>query len=446
MKITVKFRESKLFKKLISESLHSACIKYQKKTKLPPERVEILEANLKLQLQNGSYKCDPAEIYFHRKNGKNTKFAKYQLQDEIVISALYNLLSPRISEKLLLQCIGGRKGYSRHSFLGYLKLAKKRKLYCVVKTDVADYFYSINHKILEKSLTDKPFSIPKDVRRLLMEVVSAGTGDKEQCILPGNALAKLLGNIYLHPLDVYLSEKGLLFCRYIDDICIFVKTKTKADTTLENIKECLKNTLNLQLSERKTGIYHRYFNSFDFLGFHIIGEHIQPTEENCKKFVQRIERIISKSDKRGIKKVVRDLNRQIYNFAHSYKIGSVRLLFNRLDEIVRREFRKYLRISSDGVFVKSQFNNPSVFPVNLAFNKEEIYRTDLVSLVEIKDKFDRKKKGESLEKVRSNRLPAKRLGQGYRKSEYIQIIIANKVVVSILGRANTRGHKRQVVD
>lgn len=97
MRVTIKLRKSKLFKRLISESLHFACIKYRKKTKLPPERVEILEADLKLQLQNGSYQPEPAEIYTHRKDGKVTKFAKYQLQDDIVISAMYHLLPRRCS-------------------------------------------------------------------------------------------------------------------------------------------------------------------------------------------------------------------------------------------------------------------------------------------------------------------------------------------------------------
>ena len=83
MKVTIKLRESKLFKRLVSECLHFSCMKYQKKTKLPKERVEILEANLKLQLQNGTYKCEPAKIYFHRENGKETKFAKYHLLGEV---------------------------------------------------------------------------------------------------------------------------------------------------------------------------------------------------------------------------------------------------------------------------------------------------------------------------------------------------------------------------
>lgn len=432
MKVLIKVRESKLFNRLVLESLHFAVVKYQKRKKWLPEEILLLEANLKLQLQNGIYHPQPPEIYIHRENGRETKFAKYKLQDEIVMCALYELLTPVINEKLLPQCIGGRKGSSRHSFLGYLKLAKEKKLNWILITDVANYFYSISHNILEKILSDKPFRIPKDIRNPVMSLIMVGTGKEEtKGILPGNALAKLLGNIYLHPLDIYLSAKNLLFCRYIDDIGVFVRTKKQAETVLEDIKEFLKGALNLQISERKTGIYHRYFNSFDFLGFHIIGEHIQPTEENCKKFVGRIEEIISKSEKRGIKKVVRALNRQIYNFAHAYKMGAARKLYGQLDEIVRREFRKYLRVSSDGVFVKSQFNKPSVFPVNLAFNKEQIYQTGLVSLVEIKNRYDRKKKGDSLEKVNRNRLPAKPMGRGYQKSENIQIIIGNKIVVSI---------------
>lgn len=186
MKVTIKLRESKLFKRLVSERLHSSAIRLAKKRDIKNNTVESIEANLKVQLQNGTYQVEPAEIYFHpappwrggvhRKKGKETKFAKYALQDEIVISALYNLLAPIVHNKLLTQCIGGRKGYCRHSFLGYLKLAKQKKLNWVLITDVADYYYSLNHKILEKLLTDKPFRIPRDFRKLLMKIVSAGGG------------------------------------------------------------------------------------------------------------------------------------------------------------------------------------------------------------------------------------------------------------------------------
>jgi hypothetical protein len=129
MKVMIKYKESKLFKKLISESLHSACSKYQKKRKLSQGQVDILESNLKLELQNGSYIVEPPDIYFHREKGKDTKFAKYHIQDEIVVSALYEVLAPVVNERLLKQCIGGRKGYSRHSFLGYLELTKKVKTF-----------------------------------------------------------------------------------------------------------------------------------------------------------------------------------------------------------------------------------------------------------------------------------------------------------------------------
>ena len=74
MRIIVKRNKSKLFNRLVSDTLHRSVEKVSKRTKAPMGIQESLEANLKLQLQNNTYKCEPAEIYFHRRNGKQTEF------------------------------------------------------------------------------------------------------------------------------------------------------------------------------------------------------------------------------------------------------------------------------------------------------------------------------------------------------------------------------------
>jgi len=66
------------------------------------------------------------------------------------------------NKKLSGNCIGGRKGFSRHSFLDFLKTAKEQKLNWVVITDVEDFFASISHEILQKILAGR-FRIARDV-------------------------------------------------------------------------------------------------------------------------------------------------------------------------------------------------------------------------------------------------------------------------------------------
>ncbi len=138
-------------------------------------------------------------------------FAIYSEKEKAILSACYQTLSYEGNKKLRENCIGGRKGFSRHSFLYYLNRAKEQKLNWVVITDVKDFFASISHEILRKVLAGR-FRIAKDVQRLVMDLLSLSAPSEEpKGIFPGNPLGKLLGNIYLSGLDDFLAKKGLTF-------------------------------------------------------------------------------------------------------------------------------------------------------------------------------------------------------------------------------------------
>jgi RNA-directed DNA polymerase len=155
--------------------------------------------------------------------------------------------------------------------MDFLNRAKEQKLNWIVITDVKSFFASISHEILQKIIKER-FRIPKDVLKLLMELISLGAPSYEpKGIFPGNPLGKLLGNVYLSGLDDFLAKKNLLFTRYIDDIAVFVKTKEQAERVLGDIRGYLRQNLRMDIAQNKTGIYHRYFNRFEFLGFNVVG-------------------------------------------------------------------------------------------------------------------------------------------------------------------------------
>ena len=113
-------------------------------------------------------------------------FAVYNEREKEILSACYQSLSQEINKILSGNCIGGRKGFSRHSFIDFLKRAKEQKLNWVVITDVKSFFASISHEILQKICEGK-FRIPKDVRKLLRDLLSlSAPADEPKGIFPGN--------------------------------------------------------------------------------------------------------------------------------------------------------------------------------------------------------------------------------------------------------------------
>jgi len=360
-------------------------------------------------------------------------FAIYGKREKTILSACYQILSREVDVRLNENCIGGRKGFSRHSFMDYLKRAKEQKLNWVVITDVKSFFASISHEILLIIFKER-FRISKDVLKLLMDLLSLGAPvDEPKGIFPGNPLGKLLGNVYLSGLDDFLSKKDLVFVRYIDDIAVFVKTKEQAERILGDIREYLRQNLRMEVAENKTGIYHRYFNRFEFLGFSVVGENIGPSEENVGRFEQRVKNLPDEYKHKGLKKFLRRMNSVVYNFGHMYKKGNVRKLYSKLDEVVRASIRRYLKLSGKGELVNTMYSSPLKFPCNLAFSKEILSRLGLVSLVQIKDKFEGK--AQKCELKTAGETSAKDfIEKGNRvNAEKILVSVGDKVIITISG-------------
>ena len=377
-------------------------------------------------LSAGMISFAPPEL-MPKRDGRS--FAVYGERERVILSACYQTLSQVANKKLSGNCIGGRKGFSRHSFLDFLKTAKEQKLNWVVITDVKNFFASISHEILQKILAGR-FRIARDGRRLVMDLLSLRAPTNEpKGVFPGNPLGKLLGNVYLSGLDELLAKNDLLFTRYVDDIALFVKTKQQAERILGTLKEYLRHNLRMDLAENKTGIYHRYFNRFEFLGFSVIGENIGPSEENVQRFEQRVRNLSDEYKRKGIKKFGRRMNSVVYNFGHMYKKGNVKKLYSKLDEVVRASIRRYLKLSGKGELVNTIYSSPLRFPRNLAFSKEILSSGGFVSLVQIKEKFEGK--DQKCELKTTGEMGGKNFIQNCRRvnAEKIQISVGDKVII-----------------
>lgn len=95
-------------------------------------------------------------------------------------------------------------------------------------------------------------------------------GSSSQGIVQGSPISPLLSNIYLHPVDQVLTEKGMRFIRYCDDFVIAAQTKTEATNALRLVRQSLKQR-HLGLHPEKTRIVGPG-EAFDFLGYHFAAD------------------------------------------------------------------------------------------------------------------------------------------------------------------------------
>ncbi len=166
----------------------------------------------------------------------------------------------------------------------------KAKYHWVLKSDIDDFFGSINHdkllQILDHHISDKSI-----IKLISLFVQNGGFKrfeyqDHEQGVHQGDILSPLLSNVYLDLLDKYLEKQNIPFVRYADDFIILFKdelTAHKFKNTLQNFL----SALDLRLEEKKTSIVH-VGQGFTFLGTRFVNKNRFMDNERLHKKISKL--------------------------------------------------------------------------------------------------------------------------------------------------------------
>jgi len=134
----------------------------------------------------------------------------------------------------------------------------------VLDGDIDECFGSLDNGLLVEFVReelDDPI-----VLRLLEQWLRIGRRDPERAVgIPmGAVVSPLLCNVYLHRLDLGLTEWGYRPVRYADDFCVFCGSRTEVEAAWRDTERIL-TRLKLRLEPRKTAIAH-FDEGFDYLG------------------------------------------------------------------------------------------------------------------------------------------------------------------------------------
>ena len=275
---------------------------------------------LSRRVLDGLYAPEPLKKIEIEKPNSNEKrpIALSTIKDKIVQRVLYDNLNPYFDKLFSDKSYAYRPDKSTLKAINRTTQFLNEKNRFVVKTDIDNFFETINHDLLLQLLAKQI----KDVKIIRLISLFLQTGGFKKFdydahkvgVHQGDILSPLLSNIYLDQMDKFLERYNIAFVRYADDFVMLFGSKNEANGTLKELKKFLV-TLSLRLEEEKTELVH-IKDGFTFLGVHFEGRSRTVENERLQKSVSKLNKLAK--NRNGFKKYIDELNAYLYALKNYY--------------------------------------------------------------------------------------------------------------------------------